>query len=418
MYNCEHGTAVAPLREDNPGVGERIEALVEPSLLTWARRSAGFTTEDAAKKAQITTERLESWERGESRPTVNQLRNLARIYKRPLSVFYLPEPPKDFEALRDYRRLPDATAPRESPELRAEIRRALYRREVVLELAEDWEDAPSQLEASVSLSEHSEDVGTRVRDLLGASPEEQESWVDERAALSNWRSALEELGVLVFQAPGIGVDEMRGFSLTERPFPVIVVNVKDSPRGRIFSLMHEFTHILLHDSGLCDFDEQEPRPPEMQRIERFCNRVAASALIPKDDLLAQALVAEKPDQTIWSPDELRELSSRYKVSQQTVLGRLFTLQKANEGFYWQSVRRLRKEYEEWTSPTSSGGFQPPPQKAVNNAGQLFSQLVLDSYNNERITAGDLSDYLEVRLKHLSTIEELVRRKAATQRLSS
>jgi len=226
---------------------------------------------------------------------------------------------------------------------------------------------------------------------------------------------LEEAGVLVFQASGIGVDEMRGFSLTERPFPVIVVNVKDSPRGRIFSLMHEFTHILLHDSGLCDFDEQEPRPPEMQRIELFCNRVAASALIPKDDLLAQALVAEKPDQTIWAPDELRELSARYKVSQEAVLRRLLTLNKVDEGFYWQSVRRLHKEYKKLTSRS---GFQPPHQRAVNNAGQLFSQLVLDSYYNERITARDLSDYLEVRLKHLPSIEELVRRKAAAPRLSS
>ena len=393
----------------------RIEALVEPSLLVWARRSAGFTTEAAAKKARIKIEQLEAWERGESCPTVNQLRTLAGIYKRPLAVFYLPEPPNDFEPLRDYRRLPDATTPQESPELRAEIRRALYRREVVLELTEDWEDAPPHLEASASLSEHYEDVGARIRDLLGISLEEQDSWADARVALSNWRSALEEAGVLVFQASGIGVDEMRGFSLTERPFPVIVVNVKDSPRGRIFSLMHEFTHILLHDSGLCDFDEQEPRPPEMQRIELLCNRVAASALIPKGDILAQALVAEKPDQTTWSPDELRELSARYKVSQEAVLRRLLTLNKVDEGFYWQSVRRLHREYKELTSRS---GFQPPHQRAVNNAGQLFSQLVLDSYYNERITAGDLSDYLEVRLKHLPSIEELVRRKAAAQRLSS
>ncbi len=145
----------------------RVEALVEPSLLVWARRSAGFvTTEAAAKKARVKTEQLEAWEQGESRPTVNQLRTLAGIYKRPLAVFYLPAPPQDFEALRDYRRLPEATKPGESPELREEIRRALFRREVVLELADDWEDAPPDLEASASLSENPDErVGARIREV-------------------------------------------------------------------------------------------------------------------------------------------------------------------------------------------------------------------------------------------------------------
>ena len=55
-----------------------------------------------------------------------------------------------------------------------------------------------------------------------------------------------------FQAEGIDVDEMRGFALSDHPLPVIVVNKKDSVRGRIFSMLHELAHILLGDSSISD----------------------------------------------------------------------------------------------------------------------------------------------------------------------
>lgn len=397
----------------------RVEALVESSLLVWARQSAGFATiEAAAQKAKFPTEKLESWEKGESHPTVNQLRKLAQVYGRPLAVFYLPDPPRDFKAmhLRDYRRLPGAIASGESPELRAEIRRASYRREVVLELAEDWEDEPPYLEVSASLSDDPERLGVCIRDLLGISLDEQVGWESEWVALSNWRLALQEAGALVFQASGIDIGEMRGFSLTERPFPVIAVNARDLPRGRIFSLMHELTHILLHDNGLCDLKDWEGRPSDLQPVELFCNNVAAATLVPKDDLLTQPLVARKPNHTIWSWDEIRELSSRYEVSDQSLLGRLRTLNKVDEGFYWRTMSVFQRQNKK-SKPRSSGG-PPPHQKAVSSAGQLFTQIVLDSYYDERITAADLSDYLEVKLKHIPNIEKLVRGNLTTQRLSS
>lgn len=415
MYNCEReATTVSRGETCSLVMAQRVEARVEPSLLVWARQSAGFTTETVAKRAGVKTERLESWEQGESRPTINQLRNLAEIYKRPLAVFYLSEPPKDFKVLRDYRRLSGAVAPEESPELRREIRRALYRREVALDLAEDGEDAPPRLEASASLSDDPERVGACIRSLLDVSLEEQVGWETEWVALSNWRLALQEAGALVFQASGVEIKEMRGFSLTERPLPVIVVNARDLPRGRVFSLIHELTHILLHDNGLCDLSDWERRSPDLQRVERFCNSVAAATLVPKDDLLAQPLTASKSNRTSWSWDEIRELSSRYEVSDQALLGRLHTLGKVEERFYWRTMRVFQRQGQK-SKPRSSGG-PPPPQRVFSSAGRLFTQIVLDGYYDERITATDLSDYLEVKLKHIPKIEELVRENSTARRM--
>src|SRR4051794_33466012 len=96
-----------------------VEALIEPALLVWARRSSGVDIDTAAKRAGVEPARLESWEAGHTRPTIAQLRKLANLYKRPLAIFYLSEPPTDYLPLRDYRRLPDAEVGHLSPALTA-----------------------------------------------------------------------------------------------------------------------------------------------------------------------------------------------------------------------------------------------------------------------------------------------------------
>ena len=56
-----------------------VKALVKPELLIWARESAGFSPAHVAEKLKVTAERLQRWEDGSDRPTVRQLRELARV---------------------------------------------------------------------------------------------------------------------------------------------------------------------------------------------------------------------------------------------------------------------------------------------------------------------------------------------------
>ena len=117
-----------------------IPALVKPALLVWARERAGFAIEDAATKADIVVETLRAWESGERQPSIPQLRKLGEIYKRPLAVFFLPEPPKDFDAQREFRRLPGLLPQKETPELRLALRTALFRREIARDLYERFQE--------------------------------------------------------------------------------------------------------------------------------------------------------------------------------------------------------------------------------------------------------------------------------------
>ena len=225
-------------------MAKRIEAIIRPELLIWARETAGFEMAQAAKKLQVPPERLEEWERGGDRPTMVQFRKLARIYKRPLGVFYLPEPPSDVRPLHDFRRFPGEVAGIQSPELRYEIRRAYSRRELALDLYQAVGGPPPTFSMDASLSDDPEVVGTAIRDTLGLRYEDQIKWAGWHEPLNVWRSALENASVLVFQATTAAVTEVRGFSIGETPLPAIVMNIKDSPRGRTFTMLHEMAHLI------------------------------------------------------------------------------------------------------------------------------------------------------------------------------
>jgi transcriptional regulator with XRE-family HTH domain len=91
-------------------VAASIPALVEPSVLRWARESIDLTPVAASRKIGVPDDRVEAWERGAEVPTIAQLRKAAEVYKRSLAVFFLPAPPAGFDTLRDFRRHEGAVA--------------------------------------------------------------------------------------------------------------------------------------------------------------------------------------------------------------------------------------------------------------------------------------------------------------------
>jgi len=380
-------------------------AHVKPELIRWVREDAGLSLEEAARKAGVRPEQVAMWERGEALPTVRQLRLLGRAARRPLAVFYLPSPPQGFQAMRDFRRLPGVGAGEWSTALRLAVRAAVERREIAVELAEGLEEPVPAFRGAADPAEPPEVVAGRLRELLGVPMEQQRGWADGYAAFNAWRSAVEELGVLVFQAPGIDLQEMRGFSLAEVPMPAIVLNVRDTPQGRIFTLVHEFCHLLIRQGGVCDLEDAGVRAPEEDRIEVFCNAVAAEALVPRDALRAsETVVSHERGDPVWGDGELTTLAQEFSVSREVILRRLLTLGLTTAAFYQGTRKRFLEEYAGRPSPS---GPVPVHRKALSQAGTPFARLVLVSYYQERITARDVSEYLGVKLRHMPGIEERV-----------
>jgi Zn-dependent peptidase ImmA (M78 family) len=398
-----------------------VRAKVKAELLEWARTAAGFTVEEAAKKVAVDHERLAAWEdpAGEDHPTMNQLRTLSKAYHQPLSIFYLSKPPRGVPIMHDFRRLPGEVAQVYSPALRLEVISAHKRRTVALSLLEELEQAPPRLTHRVALADGPEMAGGLAREILGVSYAQARQWRDERKAYNGWRRAIEATGVLVFQVVGVSTSEMRGFSIAEDVLPVIAVNRKDRVNGRIFSLLHEFTHLLLHESGLCDFDEDELRPPQENRIEIFCNHAAGATLVPREDLLRETIVRVKGEgRHPWSDDELSALGRIYGVSREVVLRRLLILGRASQDYYGARhaafMDEYRREEEEKAPPEKFA--RNMPQEAVSNYGETFTNLVVDTYQQDRIALSDAAQYLGVRAKHLPRVERLLRGEGTTPHL--
>jgi Zn-dependent peptidase ImmA (M78 family) len=382
----------------------RVYASPVRELLAWARESAGLDLERAARKIGVKPERLAAWEAGDTQPTMNQLRKLAHIYKRPVAVFYLPRPPADVSPPKDYRRLPGRVSGVESPELRYEIRRAITRREFALELLEEAGEEVPEFPLAAERSEPPERLGARIRAALGIDMSVQSTWRGPYDSFNGWRSLLERAGTLVQQMIDVEVSEARGFSISEFPLPSVVLNIKDAPRGRTFSLLHELVHIVLKQGGLCDLDDTTSRSTDDLQVERYCNAVAGATLVPEESLLASTFLRRHGRAAAWDDEELRTLASEFGVSREVILRRLLDLNQTSEDFYREKREQFLEEYEE-ARRRQVGGFAPPHQVALASAGPAFAGLVLSSYEQGTITASDVSDYLGVRLKHLRRIEE-------------
>src|SRR5437667_3890067 len=95
-----------------------------PSLLKWGRETAGFSVDEVAERLHKESDIIQSWEQGAGHPTMRQLERLAELYKRPLVIFYLSEPPSEPAPPADFRTLPADRQRDLSPAVRLAVRRA------------------------------------------------------------------------------------------------------------------------------------------------------------------------------------------------------------------------------------------------------------------------------------------------------
>jgi len=378
-------------------------ANINPDLLTWARQTIGLDLDISAKKIAVKKELLEQWESGEKKPTINQLRKAANVYKRSLAVFFLPAPPSLPKISTDFRLLPENMDHDLSPNVLLEIRLCNRKREIALELAKINKLKVENQLSTANLNDDVEKLAQRERDFLKIDLQTQFKSKDLYAALKLWKRGLEDKGILVFQSSGASLDDMRGYSFFDNEYPYIIINPKDAPNARIFSLFHEYCHLLLRNGGICDMYEPEYGDPDIFRFEVFCNHFAAAFLVPKDELLDEPIVKANRNPDQWSDDSIRTLANKYKVSREVIIRRLTTLDRATLSFYRKKRLQFIKEIKQKKS-SDRDIIIPQYRQVLSRNGEMYTTLVIDSFRNQKINISDVADYLGMRLKHLPKIE--------------
>ncbi|WP_433689210.1 ImmA/IrrE family metallo-endopeptidase [Micromonospora carbonacea] len=265
--------------------------------------------------------------------------------------------------------------------------------------------------ASAAQTKDAERLGSVMRSALGVTLKEQGTWNDKYRALGGWIRALEDNGALVIQTEKISVEEMRGFSIYAEEFPVIAINGGDFVRGKIFSLLHEYAHLALRQSGLCDQDTTDRKQTPEDQLEVFCNYAAAAALMPAESLLSEPTVGAVPDQhENWDNLTLETLSRKYGASEESVLRRLLTLNKTTLSYYQRRRReflalyereRIQQKEQQKDKPGGPGYYRV----RVRNLGKGYVRLVSHAYAHDAIDTLEAASYLGVKVQHLKKIAD-------------
>lgn len=389
-----------------------VRALVKPEILIWARESAGYSLDEVAASSALA--KAPQWESGELKPTINQLRTLAKKYKRPLAAFYLQEAPTDFQVIRDFRRLRGGVLQRMTPQLHLQIRAAQERREIAIDLLQEIGETVPELPISATLDDDPETVGVTVRHHLRITDAEQRSWRGKREAFNGWRTLIEDSGVLVFQMDKVDTSEASGFALSETKLPAIAVNRADTPSRRAFSLLHEFAHLLLAKGGVSEFYIDVSRPPETQQVEIWCNAVAAATMLPRETFRSQNVVrAQRPGNLLWTEENIDNLASTFSTSKVSIVRRLLTLDLTDQAFYRAKETEYANNYAAYLERKKAEnadkkfGGRNMPNEAFSLLGRNFVRTVLAPYHSDRITLRDVSEYLNLKTKHIPKVAEIL-----------
>lgn len=223
--------------------------------------------------------------------------------------------------------------------------------------------------------------------------------------LNTWVSAIEEAGVLVLATSGgrVSVNEMRAFSLYFDQLPVVVVNGSDSPRGRLFSLLHEYAHLLFHTGGLCDLVTDTKAQSPNRALEARCNALAADILMPASAVLAQPeVLARHQHPTSWDYPALRTAATPFGVSAEAFLRRLVTLGQVDLVFYQARRAEFLAAYEADEAKTGPGGGNWY-RTTARDLGKGYVRHVTGAHRRRVINSYTAASYLNVKVGQLDRL---------------
>ena len=302
---------------------------VRPELLRWARERAGVSVDAITRRLP----RFEAWETGEQQPTLRQLETFARVTSTPLGYLFLAAPPHEEIPIPDFRTIGNARIGRPSPDLLETIYICQQRQEWYRDFARAEREERLPFVGSATIDSDPVTTANAMRATLGFSLNERRTaptWTD---ALRRFIEQADELGVLIMVNGVVGNNtrrkldpsEFRGFALADDLAPLVFINGADTKAAQMFTLAHELVHLWIGQSALSDITLADT---PTNRIERWCNLVAAELLVP-----AEALRSEF-DHAASLEREVSRLARIFKVSTLVVMRRLHDIGVMSRDAMW------------------------------------------------------------------------------------
>ena len=375
---------------------------INPDIVRWARERSGYTLQEVAKSFNRDVVTISDWESGAAAPTYIQLEKLADKYKRPVAMFFFPEPPQEPDFVGQLA-LRSSEIEQLAPSIRILLRQAHARQLSLMEL--NMGVNPVEMKIFRDLHSHLDnspiELAQQTRAYLNISVETQADWNSTKEALESWRELVEEKGIFVFKE-AFRDDSVDGFCLTHEQFPVIYLNNSRSSVRQIFSLFHELAHLLLGENGIT----RDINPVDKD-IEGFCNQFAAEFLVPSSDL--ETLL----NYPVYNDAVIEELAGHYRVSRPLILLKLVDQDIFTFDDYDQKTKQWTEEYESRLEGRM-GGESPGGGNYYNThavyLGYRFMELAFSSYHQGQCSIEELADHLNVKVKNLHRLEDCLLKK--------
>lgn len=384
------------------------KAFITPNVLKWARESARITEEAAAARISVTIDKLKEWEDGISQPTIRQAQALAKAYKRPFALFFLPEIPKDFQPLQDFRKSGSKALTTSSVFIIREIQQK-----------QSWisdVNAENQEEKLPFVGRFSIKVNPLVvaKDILATLKINPASYKSDNP-IKEWVDAAETKGIFVSRTSFVhsrlklDSEELQGFAIADPYAPFIFVNSDDWNAPQLFTLVHELAHIWIAETGISnEVEPQLKNKDKFHPVELFCNEVAANALMPEEIVLSFNVSSFQDSKDVF------KAAKSLGVSSFALLVRALNLNLITQQAYQKLKKQADVDFQEYLrrEAEKKGKLKEKDKPGgpnyfllqLNRNSRLFTQTVLDAFRGGYIEPTLASNLLNVQVNKFNKLE--------------
>ena len=384
------------------------KAYITPNVLKWARESARITEETAAAKVSVTLDRLTEWEAGQSQPTIKQAQTLAKAYKRPFALFFLPEIPRDFQPLQDFRKAGSKALTTSSIFI---IREIQQKQAWISDVYSENQEDKLAFTGRFSIKDHPQTVAKDILNTLKINPASYQTG----NPIKEWIDAAETNGIFVSRTSFIhsrlklDSEELQGFAIADPHAPFVFVNSDDWNAPQLFTLVHELAHIWIAETGISNEIEPDIKQKDkLHPVELFCNEVAANALMPKEIVLSFDSTSFQTSKDVFKAAKQLGVSSIALLVRALNLNIISTTayQKLKKQADIDFAEYLKKEAEKKAKQKQKDKPGGPNYflLQLNRNSRLFTQTVLDAFRGGFIEPTLASNLLNVQVNKFSKLE--------------
>ena len=305
--------------------------------------------------------------------TIAKLRKIAESYKIPISTFFLPEPPQ-FPRIESTRALKEGV----SKDSKHAIREAFHVQGAFQEIAEQ---IPVYDLPMFTLRQDPKEAGQTIKEILEIDQIRKQCNTREQF-FKKIREKLADKGILLLQLK-LG-SELRGFSISDEPPFIIVVDKTESHAGKIFTTFHELAHITVRKSRL---DPKEDfKVSDEDELERWCEEFAAAVLLDETIKTKFIELIEKKKDYL---DAIEKIANQFLVSKHAVAVELRKLEVLPSEKYWHFREHI-------TVPETRRKGKGGPRRSIviiYEKGERFVEEVVRAYERGKIDDTEASEIL-------------------------